>query len=1319
MESHEDDRSLTRRELIALTGRTAGALVPLMALGDVPAHAAPLDPDDATLPPGVKAVWSLEQATQEKTITRARLCINGLWRWQPASEDAQTVPGGGWGFFKAPGSWPGITDYLHKDCQTVFPHPGWNDQRLGEITAAWYQREITIPQDWSGRRIELSADSVNSLAMVYVDGARIGEIRFPAGNLDVSNAVRPGSKHLLSILVVALPLNAVMLSYTDTASARHVKGTVERRGLCGDLFLSATPRGARITDVKIDTSVSAGTISFDAAFTDLAVGHAYRLRARIVEDGRAAATFTSDAFSAADLKAGRHVFTAKWLPTRLWDIHTPQHQFMVEISLLESKDRLLDAALPVRCGFREFRIQGRDFYLNGSRIYLAAIPVDNAQVGAAWSTYDGVKETLERFKSFGINFVYTHNYGCEPGAHLSFAELLRAADEVGMLVAFSQPHFSHYDWKAPDADDSNGYARHAEHYVRTAQNHPSVVAYAMSHNATGYVEDKNPDKIDGIKEERDNWALNNMRLALRAQAIVQRFDTSRVIYHHDSGSLGALYTTNFYINFTPIQEMSRWFEHWSEKGVKPLFLCEYGVPFSWDWTMYRGWFKGHREWGSAQVPWEFCLAEWDAQFIGPQAYKIGEREKANLRWEAKQFQSREGWYRWDYPTAVGSNVFDDCNGVMARYITENWRAFRTQGVSGISPWEQVMFWALKPGVDRSRKELPVDWERLQRPGFSADYLDDRPQDHTLAFERADWTPVASGEAVIRNNGPLLAYIGGKQGAVTGKDHNYHPGETLEKQLVVINNSRVSVTCDCRWSLALPQASIGQHTVTIPTGEKVTLPIKAALPAGVADGPYALTAEVRFSTVETQTDAMTIDVLPAPAPLHSNGARIALFDPVGETARLLDVAGARYRLVQSGDDLSDFDVLIVGKKALSAGSPGPDLGRVREGLKVLVMEQTSEALEQRLGFRIAEYGLRQVYPRIPDHPLLAGVHMDHLHDWRGEATLLPPRLSYTVGSLMSPQVKWCGLDVARVWRCGCRGSVASVLIEKPARGRFLPVLDGGYSLQYSPLMEFHEGRGLVVFCQLDLTGRSEEDPCQAQLVHNLLDYVSGWKPGPVRTTCYAGDARGKSHLEAAGFGVKLLAGAAPAEGSVAVLGHGASRELAGSAQEVRRWIGAGGRVLGFGLDQDDVSALIPSPVEMKAAEHIGAYFESAPAGSWRAGISPADIHNRDPREMPLIASGAAAVGNGVLGQVTGSNVFLCQIAPWEFSSSKPMNQKRTFRRASALAAVLLANQGVECKTPLLERFAAPCKQDGTERRWLEGLYLDVPEEWDDPYRFFGW
>ena len=65
----------------------------------------------------------------------------------------------------------------------------------------------------------------------------------------------------------------------------------------------------------------------------------------------------------------------------------------------------------------------------------------------------------------------------------------------------------------------------------------------------------------------------------------------------------------------------------------------------------------------------------------------------------------------------------------------------------------------------------------------------------------------------------------------------------------------------------------------------------------------------------------------------------------------------------------------------------------------------------------------------------------------------------------------------------------------------------------------------------------------------------------------------------------------------------------------------------------------------------------------------------------------------------------------------MNLKRTFRRVSYLVNRLAANLGAACVTPILDRFASPARAG--EHRWLDGLYLDVPEEWDDPYRFFRW
>lgn len=1277
------------------------------------------DPTTAALPAGVAAVWDLEKAWRETTATRERICLNGLWRWQPA-DAAATVPTGNWGFFKVPGPWPGITDYMQKDCQTVISHPTWQTQRLGGITAAWYQREFLVPAAWAGRRISLNVNTLNSYAVVWVDNRRVGELRFPGGELDLTAVCRPGVRHRLSLQVLAMPLKGVLLSYTDTAAAREVKGTVARRGLCGDVFLVGTARGPRLGDAKVDTSVRRGQAVFSAALEALEAGGRYELRARISRAGQPVREFRSRLFALDDLQEGRFAFTANWLPEQRWDLHTPHHQFRLDLALVDATGKTLDAAWPETFGFREFYIEGRDFYLNGTRLYLSAVPLDNAQVGAAWATYEGAKESLERLKSFGINFVYTHNYDCLPGAHLDFTEILRAADDVGMLVALTQPHFSHYEWTHADADRTNGYAGLAAAYARVAQNHPSVVMYAMSHNATGYSEDMNPDLMDGKQDARDAWATRNVQRALRAEAIVKRLDPERIIYHHASGNLGSMHPVNFYPNFVPIQEMSDWFEHWATQGIKPVFLCEYGAPFTWDWTMYRGWYKGKREFGSAVVPWEFCLAEWNAQFYGARAYQLSEQEKRNLRWEARQFQAGKLWHRWDYPHPVGSRDFEEHYPILAQYITDNWRAFRTWGVSAISPWEHGHYWKLRAGVDKGRRLLKTDWENLQRPGFSADYLEQRYERMDLAFERSDWLATPAAQALLRNNRPRLVYLAGSPARFTSKAHNFMPGETLEKQIIIINNSRETVTVECEWTLALPQPQKGARKITLPTGQQERLPLRWELPAALPPGRYELSMVGKFADGETQTDALAIHIMPAPSAALVRG-KLAVFDPPGETAAWLKQNGIVFQAVEPSTDLSAFELLVIGKGALTVRGAAPDLRRVREGLKVLMFEQTSEVLEQRLGFRVAEYGLRQVFPRIPDHPLLAGLTSEHLRDWRGEATLLPPRLKYELNPKFNgaPTVQWCGMPVTRLWRCGNRGNVASVLIEKPARGDFLPVLDGGYSLQYSPLLEYREGAGLVLFCQVDVTGRTEPDPAAETLKQNLLRYVSEWRPTPRRTVVYVGKPEGSAYLEAVGLKPAALGdGRLSRENHVLVVGPGGGRPLM-AAPLAADFIRDGGGVLALGLEPADAAAMQPFNLDLRMGEHISAYFE--PFG-WRellAGISPAEVHNRDPRELPLVAEGAVIYGNGVLARMDKANVVYCQLAPWQFDGTKQTNLKRTRRRVDCLVSRLLANLGAAAATPLLERFSQPPGSGTNERRWLTGFYGDQPEEWDDPYRFFRW
>ena len=261
--------------------------------------------------------------------------------------------------------------------------------------------------------------------------------------------------------------------------------------------------------------------------------------------------------------------------------------------------------------------------------------------------------------------------------------------------------------------------------------------------------------------------------------------------------------------------------------------------------------------------------------------------------------------------------------------------------------------------------------------------------------------------------------------------------------------------------------------------------------------------------------------------------------------------------------------------------------------------------------------------------------------------------------------------------------------------------------------------MVLFCQMDVTGRTAHEPAADRLVRNILAYVAGWKTGTRRTVMYAGDANGMRHLRSTGLEVEAYDGRDLPGNRVLVVGPGGSRELMDKVWNVNNWIADGGSLLAVGLGAQEANALFSNQVRMRRKEHIAAYFEPAGAGTLRAGIGPADVHSREPRKIPFVVDGARTVGDGVLASLEGVNVVLCQMVPWERPYRTPQYGKRTFRRASCLVTRLLGNMGAGADTPLLARFAKPVKPWENRGRWLQGLYLDNPEAWDHPYRFFRW
>ena len=118
---------------------------------------------------------------------------------------------------------------------------------------------------------------------------------------------------------------------------------------------------------------------------------------------------------------------------------------------------------------------------------------------------------------------------------------------------------------------------------------------------------------------------------------------------------------------------------------------------------------------------------------------------------------------------------------------------------------------------------------------------------------------------------------------------------------------------------------------------------------------------------------------------------------------------------------------------------------------------------------------------------------------------------------------------------------------------MPIVDGGFSLQYSPLLEYREGKGLVLFCQMDVTGRTELDPAAETLVRNLIRYVSTWKPAPRRRAVYVGGPAGRHHLEFAGIAPGTYEGGELTASQVLVVGQGGGPQLAENKESIADFV----------------------------------------------------------------------------------------------------------------------------------------------------------------------
>ena len=1149
-------------------------------------------------------------------------------------------------------------------------------ERLKEdVVEKRYEVPVTVPAEAAGRRVAVAFDMVNTRADVFLDGEPAGTCVFPCGEVDLTALARPGETQTLAIAVGAYPPaeGALVFNAPDRAELRKIN--LRNRGLTGAVRLETMPCGLRIADSTVETSVERGEITFVADLAGLpedAAGARFVLYASVAGCGE------EKRFESGPLAPGTNGtvrFTAPWRDAKRWDTHTPENLYSCTLSLRDADGALLDEALPFRFGFREVRLAGRDILLNGVPIHLRAqvCKVTNQTDGSYRRGVDAATNLLAR----GWNFVIADNYNFRPGCLSATEGFLSACDDTGLLCSFTLPSLNDFDEGKlnKDPETQRVFRELTRQAVRMARRHPSVILYAMNHNRLGYAGDMDPlrigvgyDILAEIDADPDlgpsmQWMAWRRRAGERCRAVAEAEDPTRPVYHHSSGDLGRFHTCNIYLDFIPIQERSDWLADWHERGTKPVFFVEWGAPHIANWSSYRGPLFIH----SKHLYQSLWASEYAAEFLGEAAYEPTPESRAALAGEEALWA--EGPFRWWRMQALLRPLTNNYHGVVARYVSDNWRSHRAWGISAMLPWDQG---------------------------------DDFLPDGSLS---------PRGEAFARWNAPECAFIGG-DGVFTDKRHLFRPGETVRKALVILNDRRVPATVRYRVEFA-PEGKgrgadatlVAEGTGEVPAGGRRDVPVSFVLPEDADGGTLTATFDYGDGAAP-QTDAFAVRAV-RPPKRGNPPERLLLYDPKGLTKATFDRLGIDYVETDLSKPLPPRARLVVGRESLTPALYRRRLLQVFDTFtfgRVLVFEQTAETLSA-IGFRVQEHGLRQVFPRYKSEFLPGLDDPELLRDWTGESTLLPPYLEDR------PDIEWTygtaernGFVQRREWRCRERGTVASVLPEKPSYGDWRAYCDGGFALEYAPLLEQssekgnepRRDRGSILWCQLDVTARTEPDPMADEIVRTLVSSLTKNLGGKDKAIALTPAAWHLGRALALDFQQDPKADPDPDPRHRVYIATTGAEKPEGLDEAVE----AGARVLCLGFGADEVAAW--SPVPLACVETNGCF--STPIAELPRelrGLSAADLYWHGTMSLAAFTE-PAPDGNEALRVVRrgkGCYVFW-QTPPSAFDEEARPALRGTKRHAWIALSRILSNLG--------------CAWSAT------GVgYRDAPLADDDPYRYFRW
>jgi len=1203
----------------------------------------------------VRNLWGKEPV-EKITSTRKEIVLNGIWKFMPAIGDSFKEPKGKWEYIRVPGVWKttrpffsaGLIDTEKKE---IFP---WEQTKYSDLGRGWYERKIFVPELNKGEDVFLKIDKIYTDAVIFIDGKECGKITFPSGKVNISDFVRSKGEHTLTILVLSTPNPALVDRWDEDRSTE--KSNLRVRGIVGNVILKIRPREFFIEDVFIKTSVKEKKMNVEFTviknipdtehnklYIDVKIKDMKGNVVKTYQENRS--EFISNGKT--DLK-----ISFKWENPKLWDYKQPNLYYLyLKVTNGKYRDEIKE-----RFGFREFRIEGTQFILNGEIFRLRPILGPNWELG--FPCKERIKNNFLSYIDKNFNTIEPWPWGESRVSTLRHTETwAEVADEVGIMLIYPLPNINSY---YPDIPKYylkwDKYKKVWEEKMikewKKVRNHPSIIFWMHTPNFFASSTDCDPHKIGNSNKLKKNWWLE--RVGIEACKIIKKYDPTRPVTTHHGANVGDIHTQNVYLDLTPLQEREEWLKEWARNGDKPFMAIEFGTPFSFSFLRGRG---GHTARFSEPLITEFC-----AIYFGKKAYELEPSEYRDLI--KKKFISEQKYSSWGSHPIWGIHI--PFLQFQSLFIKNTWRSWRTFGWSGGGiPWENA--WGWRPVDYNSWKEcswgyFPVTDREVEMPPFSpgkkGGYLPKVPEWVHYGMNR--WEETISGKTLREVNNPTLMYIGGKSDVFYEKGHHFFPGEEVEKQIILINDSRKKENFFVELHVLLNGKKIKnkKYKGEIEVGEIKFLPFKFKTPKvrKKTDGEIIIKG---FIGKDKHHDTFSFSIYPETRKRLNN--TILIYDCIGETEAMLKTFGFKLKELKKIQELSGYksknerNVLIIGKNSLLKVEKDafPYLKKfVSDGGRVIIFAQNPDWIEKFIGLRVSKHVSRKIFPVATqkNHPIIDGFDEEDFRDWRGKGTLIPEFF----------------YDNTYGWHYGNNGSVTSAAIEKPHFGGWKPILEGEFDLAYTPLMELEYGKGCVIFCTLDFENREKEEPMVEILVSRILNYAFEFKSKEKLETYYIGKSIvEKNFLKKSGLIFKETS-CIPEEKSLLIIGSDTEIE----EKEIINFLRKGGKIIFFPRKKGILGFNIKFRRNFPGSINI-------PCWEVLKGLSYSDLRFKTGVDIPLLVSGHGEIGaDGLLGRLKkGKGVALfIQIMPYMLNSEVNTYFRYTEWRITRAICNIISNMG---------------------------------------------